>query len=416
MTKIVACGQRSGSVRVPASKSVVHRMLITSALSGKPCEVGTDTVSKDIEATVGCLVGMGASIVKNNGHIDVVKGLREGGECDVCCGESGSTLRFLIPVAAALKKTVRFRMEGLLSKRPHDVLTNELIRHGAVISQDGDILTVGGQLFPGKYEIAGNISSQFISGLLFALPLLDGDSEIIIMGKRESVSYINMTLDALVESGIAIRETETGFFVPGKQKYARSGFAEAERDWSGAAFFLCMGAMSDKGITIADMNMSSRQGDKKVMNILKDFGAQISVSDKSVTVKKGESHPCEIDAGDIPDLVPVLSVLMCAAKGKSIIRNAERLKFKESDRLASTSEMIRALGGSVTVTDDGLIISGTGSLIGGTVDTVNDHRIAMSAATAAGICTVDVKIPDAQCADKSYPGFFDDLESLDMIK
>ena len=412
MTETVGCGQRSGSVRVPASKSVVHRMLICGALSKDPCSVGVDSVSKDISATSECLIGMGAGLSQTEGRIDITSGVTRGGECDVCCGESGSTLRFLIPVAAALGKTVRFRMEGLLSKRPHDVLTNELMKHGAVISQNDDILTVGGQLEPGDYTIAGNISSQFISGLLFALPLLDGDSNIIITGKRESVSYIDMTLDALRDSGIAIKETPEGYFVAGKQTYRRTGFSEAERDWSGAAFFLCMGAMSVKGITLDGMNMSSRQGDMKVMNILKDFGADISVSGSTVTVKRGACRPCDIDAGDIPDLVPVLSVLMCAAQGRSVIRNAQRLRFKESDRLASTSGMIRALGGDVDVTEDGLIINGTGKLGSGTVDAVNDHRIAMSAATAASICSGDVVIPEAQCTDKSYPGFFEDLGKL----
>lgn len=412
MTETVGSGQRSGSVRVPASKSVIHRMLICGALSKEPCSVGVDSVSKDIAATSECLIGMGAGLSKTKGRIDITSGVTRGGECDVCCGESGSTLRFLIPVAAALGKTVRFKMEGLLSKRPHDVLTNELMKHGAVISQDDDILTVGGQLAPGDYTIAGNISSQFISGLLFALPLLDGDSNIIITGKRESVSYIDMTLDALRDSGIVIKETSEGYYVAGNQTYSRKGFSEAERDWSGAAFFLCMGAMSVKGITLDGMNMSSRQGDMKVMNILKDFGADISVSGSYVTVKKGECRPCEIDAGDIPDLVPVLSVLMCAAQGRSVIRNAQRLRFKESDRLASTSGMIRALGGDVDVTGDGLIINGTGKLVSGTVDAVNDHRIAMSAATAASICTGEVVIPGAQCTDKSYPGFFEDLGRL----
>jgi len=414
MTISVGGGQRSGSVKVPASKSVVHRILICAALSGNKVEVGVDTASKDIEATSACLEGMGAKINFAHGRIDVLGGLTAGGECDVCCGESGSTLRFLIPVAAALSKTVRFKMEGLLSKRPHDVLTGELNRHGAHISQNDDVLTVSGQIVPGKYEIPGNISSQFISGLLFALPLLNGDSNIIITGKRESVSYINMTLDALNKSGIVIKETEDGYFVPGNQKYGCSPSCEAERDWSGAAFYLCMGAMSDDGVTLEGMNVSSHQGDMKVMNILREFGADIAIDSigGNITVKKGKCLPCVIDAGDIPDLVPVLSVLMCAAKGKSIIKNAQRLRFKESDRLATTSGMITALGGNVKVTADGLEINGTGCLKGGTVNVANDHRIAMSAATAACICENEVVIPDAQCADKSYPGFFDDLEKL----
>ncbi|MCR5830326.1 MAG: 3-phosphoshikimate 1-carboxyvinyltransferase [Lachnospiraceae bacterium] len=441
MMTTVKSGQRSGSVKVPASKSVVHRMLICSALSNARVTVGAEHISKDIEATVACLAGMGAEIKVTPGRIDILSGLTKGGECFVNCGESGSTLRFLIPVAAALGKTVHFKMEGLLSKRPHDVLTNELMRHGAVILQTGDVLNVSGQIKPGKYEIPGNISSQFISGLLFALPLLNGDSDIIITGKRESVSYINMTLDALEESGVRIEETKDGYFVPGKARFCRSGFCEAERDWSGAAFFMCMGAMSDDGITLENMNVSSHQGDMKVMKILKDFGAEINIvsagsgndikNDKlrmpendseamgakekafaDISVKKGKCLPCEIDASDIPDLVPVLSVLMCAAEGKSVIKNAQRLRLKESDRLETTSGMIRALGGDVRVTEDGLEILGTGSLKGGTVDAANDHRIAMSAATAASICTGEVIIPGSQCADKSYPGFFDDLESL----
>jgi len=424
MTEIVACGQRCGKVRVPASKSVVHRLLICAALSDNPVRIGAESVSKDIEATTACLKGMGADIKMFPGTIELSGKVTKGGECEVCCGESGSTLRFLIPVAAALGKKTRFRMEGLLSRRPHNALTDELKRHGADITQQGDILCVGGQIEPGEYVIQGNISSQFISGLLFALPLLSGDSNIVITGKRESVSYINMTLDALKESGIVIEETPGGYFVPGGQKYQRQGFYEAERDWSGAAFYMCIGALSEGGITLEGMNVSSHQGDMKVMEILKGFGAEIEVraNEKAskgtlsdITVKKGKCLPQVIDARDIPDLVPVLSVLMCGAEGKSVIKNAERLRFKESDRLETTSAMIKALGGNAVITEDGLMIFGDGALNGGTVDAANDHRIAMSAATAASICKGDVVIPGAECSQKSYPGFFEDLNRLTLI-
>ena len=424
-TVTVKGGQRSGSVYVPASKSVVHRLLICAALAEKSCTILAQNISKDIDATISCLNSMGAEITKRDADgqdgsgrksvkITVNKGVTRGGECDAYCGESGSTLRFLIPVTCALGKTVRFHMEGKLPERPHSVLTDELKKHGAKISQNDSVLSVGGAISAGTFTIEGNVSSQFISGLLFALPLLNGDSKIVITGKRESESYIGMTLDAVMTAGIAIKTEEDGFFVGGGQKYEVSGSAEAERDWSGAAFFLCMGAMSEKGITVCGMNPDSHQGDKKMIDLIKEFGGDVKIVGTDITVKKGVCKPLDVDASDIPDLVPVLSVLLCAAQGKSVIRNAQRLRFKESDRLVSTSEMIRALGGEVNVTDDGLEIFGTGSLAGGTVDTAGDHRIAMSAATAAGICTGDVVIPGAGCADKSYPGFFEDLCDLDI--
>ncbi len=424
-TITVKCGPVSGSVSVPASKSVVHRLLICAALAEMPCTVSAQNISKDIDATISCLNSMGAEIVKScsdekiesmNGSVQVCitvnKGVTRGGECDAYCGESGSTLRFLIPVACALGKDVRFHMEGKLPERPHSVLTDELRKHGATVSQKGSILEIGGMLSAGTFRIAGNVSSQFISGLLFALPLLDGDSKIVITGKRESESYIGMTLDAVISSGIEVRTTSDGFLVGGGQSYAVKEFCEAERDWSGAAFLFCMGAMSEKGITVCGMNSASHQGDRKIIDLIKEFGCEVIYNGSDITVKKGKCRPLDVDASDIPDLVPVLSILFCAAKGRSVIRNAQRLRFKESDRLASTSAMIRSLGGEAEVTEDGLVIYGTGSLVGGKVDTFNDHRIAMSAATAAGICRSDVIIPGASCADKSYPGFFNVLNNL----
>jgi len=413
MIRKIGPGPATGEVTVPASKSVVHRLLICAALSQKETTVFVGATSKDIDATVSCLTALGAVFdLSESGVIRIIKGVTYGGKCVMNCGESGSTLRFLVPVAAALGKECEIKMEGLLPKRPHDILLDAVRQKGVVAVQKDDRIFLSGKLSNGIFVIPGNISSQYISGLLFATPLLDGDSTIKVTGRRESVSYISMTEDALKESGISFDNTEEGYTVKGNQSYGLCGNVKAEKDWSSAAFFLCMGAMSETGVTLRDMNLNSRQGDKKILQILKESGADVQITGSDITVKKGTPRPMNIDAQDIPDLVPVLCAYACSIEGETVIYNAQRLRLKESDRIATTCEMIRALGGKITETPDGMIVSGTGSLSGGKTDSHNDHRIAMSAATASSVCTGPVTILDAGCVAKSYPDFYRDLADV----
>lgn len=414
MNYTVKPGEVSGRTTVPASKSVAHRQLICSALSSEGGRLRCDGISKDIAATIRCLEAMGAVIENDTAGCISVKGIKrtECGEAALYCGESGSTLRFLMPVAGALGMSVVFHMEGLLPKRPHSALIEVLSQNGMQIRQEDDRMYCSGRLISGDYRIPGNISSQFISGLLFALPLLEGDSTITVLGESMSESYIGITLAALKEHGICTDYRNGVYYVPGKQKYAAVSETEVERDWSSAAFLLCMGALSRDGVTLTDMNMSSVQGDRKILDILRGFGAEVVCGGSSVTVRRGETVPQCIDARDIPDLVPTIAALACGINGTTTITGAERLRYKESDRLLTTSNMLNALGGTVQVNDDGLTVFGTGHLAGGSVDSARDHRIAMSAAVAACICSSDVIIGNADCVDKSFPGFYGVLETL----
>ena len=353
------------------------------------------------------------------------------------CGESGSTLRFLIPVCGALGADAVFHMEGRLSERPIDELEKACSAHGMTFERSGNELHVSGQLTAGTYSVDGRISSQFITGLLFALPMLDGSSVLNITGGLESSAYIRMTEDALVKSGIRFTKTgnclsengstftengssfsRTGnnYRIEGNQTYSAPGTIDVECDWSGAAFPLCMGAFSKNGITVRGLNTGSVQGDMKILELISVFGAEVTVNGSAVTVRRKELHGTDIDAAEIPDLIPVVCVVAAVSEGETRITGAARLRLKESDRIKSTASMINALGGEAYETEDGLIIKGKQSLSGGLVDSFGDHRIAMSAAAAAAVCDHDVTITAPECTDKSFPGFFERFSELEAEK
>jgi 3-phosphoshikimate 1-carboxyvinyltransferase len=316
------------------------------------------------------------------------------------CGESGSTFRFLLPVVGALGRKASFILEGRLPERPLSPLYEELVRHGCKLSPQGaNPFTIEGQLTPGSYTLDGGVSSQFISGLLFALPLLGGDSTISLTGKAESLPYIEMTLDTLKTFQINIGYDGKAFTIPGRQKYISPGTVQVEGDWSNAAFWLCAGAVSGNTVTVTGLDPHSKQGDRAVAEILGRFGKDL--------------HGIEIDAANIPDLVPILSVVAAAAKGPTRIYNAGRLRDKESDRLAAIRDVLGKLGADIRETEDGLVINGGKPLTGGTVSSWGDHRIAMSAAIAAVLCAGPVIIQGAEAADKSYPTFFDERRRLE---
>ncbi len=398
-----------GSVRIPASKSQAHRLLICAALGQERVTLRCDGFSNDILATAQCLRSLGAQAEMESDSLIRLTPGRSDAPCILPCGESGSTLRFLLPVAAALGANATFHMDGRLPQRPLHPLDGELTRHGVTLTRDGDTLTVSGRLLPGDYTLPGNVSSQYISGLLMALPLLSGDSTLTVTGKVESAAYIAMTEDALRLSGVTFHKDGWVYRIPGGQNFALPGNLAVEGDWSNAAFFLCAGALSQQGVTVTGLNTASSQGDRAIVDILRQFGACVIETERAVTVTAGTLRGITIDAAAIPDLIPVLSVVAAAADGETHIVNAARLRLKESDRLATTAAMLRALGGSVEELPDGLIIRGT-PLSGGTVDSANDHRIAMSAAVAASLCAVTVE--GSECVNKSYPRFWEDYAAL----
>ena len=418
MNTVLKPGRRSGEVRIPSSKSQMHRLLICAALGKDPVEISFDGLSKDIEATARCLRAMGADIKTScsedgRGTMRVAPvSRRPFGMLNLECGESGSTLRFLMPVLGALGGEGVFARRGRLPERPLDPFDELLRAHGIKISEAGELLYCGGQLKSGSYEPPGNISSQYISGLLMSLPFIDGDSTLTVTGNLESSAYITMTEDVLRMSGVTFEKKGNSYVIPGGQTASLPAKTAAEGDYSNAAFFLCMGALSEEGVTVHGLRPDSSQGDRAVLDILRRFGADVTEHDDAVTVRKASLHGIEIDASPIPDLIPTLAVLAASAEGETRVVNAARLRIKESDRLESTAGIIRSLGGEVEVLEDGLVIPGGQKLSGGTVDSAGDHRIAMASAVAACYANGPVEVLGSECVSKSYPRFWEDFGTL----
>lgn len=387
-------------IKVIASKSQAHRALICSFLAriqqGVESHVLFDETSKDIMATEACL-----------------KDMKRQTYCTLHCNESGSTLRFLLPVVGALGLYGEFLPMGRLAERPLSPLYEELKRHGMNMSNQGDVpFKFSGQLTSGEYTIAGNVSSQFVSGLLLALPLLKGDSSIKIIGELESVDYVNMTLSMLKKFNIKISFEENRFFIKGGQVFQGPRELEVEGDWSNGGFLMCAGSLLDEGVSLTNLDVASLQGDKKIVDILKKIGAEINISYNSILVKRKELNGIIIDAKDIPDLVPALAVVAAVSKGKTEIINAGRLRIKESDRLMAVATTLNILGARVKELENGLIIQGVPRLRGGIVDSFGDHRIAMMEAIASIVSDEKVVIENSKSVEKSYPAFYKDIRSL----
>ena len=413
MNKTILPGARTGEVHIPASKSQAHRMLLCAAMGEKEVTLRCRGLSKDILATVACLKALGASVDAEGEvlHLRPVSAPPPG-LCLLPCGESGSTLRFLLPLVGALGASAVFEREGRLPERPIEPLGRELCRNGMDIRSDGARLSCSGQLRPGAFSLPGNISSQYISALLMTLPLLEGESTLHIEGALESAAYVAMTEEVLRLGGVRTEKTGYGYRIPGGQRCRFAPELSVEGDYSNAAFFLCAGALSERGIRVTGLDPQSRQGDRAIVPLLEEMGAQVASDGSSVTVKRAALHGITIDASPIPDLIPVLSVVAAAASGETRVIHAQRLRLKESDRLHSTTQMLRALGAEAEELPDGLVIRGGRTLAGGTVDACGDHRIAMSAAVAGGICRGAVTICGSECVQKSYPDFWTDFQQL----
>ena len=406
MNIVIEPSPLKGEITAIPSKSVAHRMLICAALADGPTTLRIPKTSDDIDATADCLRALGAAITVNNEDY-IVEPIAQIENIPLLdCGESGSTLRFLLPVAAAAADRCRFDGHGRLPERPLSDLTDAMKEHG--VSFDGEKLpfTIGGRLRGGIYRLPGNVSSQYITGLLLALPLCEEDSVIELTTALESASYIDITLSVLKTFGITVHCERNRYIIPGKQVFRSPGTLPVEGDWSNAAFFLTAAALNND-IAMTGLNPNSAQGDRKIIALLEQLGAVTQKDNGRLTLRSDELKGCTIDIQDTPDLLPVLSVAAAFAQGKTTFINAARLRLKESDRLASSAAMIENLGGRAEVGEDELTVYGTG-LIGGTVESCNDHRIAMSAAVAATRCSKPVTILNAEAVKKSYPGFYND--------
>ncbi len=414
MNITITPGALSGSLRVPSSKSMTHRELIAAALADGESVVHSVTPSQDIEATVRILSLMGAKFISEEAEggltFHVSGGLsKQDSLLEADAGESGSTLRFSIPLGLISGNEVRYEGHGKLPARPltpyYGIFDEKQISYD---NDKGLPLTVKGHLKGGVYELPGDVSSQFFTGLLFALPLAQEDSTLRSTTTLESKSYVDMTLDTLARHGITIHEkTPELYEIPGGQSY-RNGIFSVEGDYSQAAFWLVAGIVGGE-ISLTGLSATSKQGDKAILAILQEMGGHISEEGGTITAKKSDTHGTVIDAEDCPDLVPVLAALASVSRGRTEIIHAARVRLKECDRLHAMAVELTKLGARIEEKPDGLVIDGVENLTGGTVSSWNDHRIAMALAAISPKCTGALTIEGAESVRKSYPGFWEDF-------
>ncbi len=400
-----------GRVNAIASKSELHRALIAASLCDEPTELCFCGISEDISATVSCLSALGAEIQRTPlGY--TVRRAEPPARATVDAGESGSTLRFLIPVAAAMGVDTTFLGRGRLGERPLAPLTEELKAHGVEVIGEGLPLRIRGTLGAGRYELAGNISSQFVTGLLLALPLLDGEATVALTTPLESAAYVDVTCSVLSAFGVSVRTAGGEYRLAPDAGYRSPGRYTVEGDWSNAAFHLVSGAIGGE-VSVAGLSEASLQADRAVLDALRLAGASPRFENGVLRVVRPERLSAfDFDVSGCPDLFPILCVLASACEGESHLFGGARLRHKESDRISSTHAMLRALGASVWATEDGMTVRGGKRLSGGVIDGAGDHRIVMAAAVARALCDGETVICGADAVSKSYPAFFDDFASL----
>ena len=402
-----------GIVSVPPSKSVAHRAIIAASLSGGECTIENVAVSKDIEATIECMRALGAKCSVNTKSMTVSvtkkKTYKVKNMITLDCGESGSTLRFLMPIALGKDVPVKFVGHGRLMQRPQTPYLNIFREKGIKYELGTDYIIIDGSLKSGSYGLPGNVSSQFITGLLFALPIIDGDSEIIVSGELESKGYVDLTIDMLSKFGIEIENYKYKLFkIKGGQKYKGCSELKIEADYSQAAFFLVADAIGCN-VECLNLNPNSLQGDREILDIIKNTGARIVKGPNGgiMAKKTAVMHGITVDAKNIPDLVPIVAVLCSFCSGESRIINAGRLRHKESDRLRSTATELGRLGVDIVEERDGLKIIGRDLVEGNVCSSWNDHRIAMALSIAACRAEGCIEITGAEKAvTKSYPDFY----------
>ncbi|MBE6052898.1 MAG: 3-phosphoshikimate 1-carboxyvinyltransferase [Clostridium sartagoforme] len=407
-----------GIVKVPPSKSMAHRAIICAALGSGVSTIENIDYSDDIIATINGIISLGASIEKEKDKITITGVFNEGNKRNavriIDCNESGSTLRFLIPISLLFDGITKFIGKGNLGKRPldtyYDIFKEQGIRFNTL--DNGLNLMVKGTLKSGEFILPGNISSQFITGLLFTLPLLEGDSKIILSTELESKGYIDLTLSCMKDFGISIENNNyKEFIIKGNQGYISRNY-RVEGDYSQGAFYLCADALGSE-VEVKDLRQDSLQGDKEVIDILERMGVEFSSEGNLKGYLERELVSTIIDGSQCPDVIPVLSLVAALSKGRTEIINAGRLRIKECDRLKAVATELNKLGAKIEEKEEGLVIHGVQELEGGVeVWSWKDHRIAMTLAIAATKCKKPIIIKDYDCVAKSYPGFFNDFKML----
>ena len=406
MNKTVTPGDLHGELRVLPSKSASHRAVMMAALARGKTLLEPMQLSKDIGATLACAQALGLT---RGAAVAAGETERE-----LDCGESGSTLRFFIPLALDGRGPVRLIGHGRLMQRPLTVYQNLFAPLGVVWRQAGDTLTVEGELKSGRFELPGDVSSQFITGLLLALPRLEGDSEIVVTTPLESRAYVELTRRVQRDFGVtsAWRDGGQTLLVRGGQEAVSPGTLHIEGDWSHAAFYLVAGAIGRGEIRLTGLDPQSAQGDRAVVEILRDMGADIRWEGDALVSRASRLHGLRVDCAQIPDLVPILAVAMAAAEGESRITGAARLRIKESDRLSAMAAALTAAGADAAELPDGLVIRGGKPLHAAQIEGCNDHRIVMAMAIASALSDGEWTITDAEATAKSAPAFWQEFERL----
>jgi len=399
-----------GAVHIPPSKSIGHRAIICAALAAGESVIENVVLSDDIQKTISCLISLGVDMSLKEQTLTVRGGIQSpSAALQLDCGESGSTLRFLMALAAAIAGEYSFTGQGRLLNRPLGPYLDALSANGVTVTMREEKLLLRGRLTAGTFQLPGDVSSQYITGLLLALPLLSGDSEIIVTTELQSCAYVDLTLAVQRDFGVIIEnEAYKRFKIKGEQSYHPCNY-EVEGDFSAAAMFLVAGALGCD-VECLGLNSNSLQGDRAILDIIGKCGGQITRgSHGGLKATCAGIKALDIDAGDIPDLVPPLAALLCRADGPSRIYNAGRLRLKESDRLTALATGLSSLGADITAGEDELLIKGVSALHGGEVSSHNDHRIAMALALAAISSTGSVTIHGASSVSKSYPDFWQDF-------
>ena len=408
-----------GKMKSIPSKSLLHRAIILSGIAKDRETIleQVNTISEDIEATLTCMEKLGAKTKVEGDSIRITSlGNIEKSKVELHCGESGTTLRLLLPLVSIFSKEATVDCFEGLRKRPIKELIETLEESGLYFKEKGFPIKISGNINSDFFRISGDISSQYVSGLLLLSSLLDQKSSIYLTTKLKSRAYVNITIKVLRDFGIIVNELQEGVFeiYGGRDKILPPKEYQIEGDWSNAAFFLVGGCLGDS-IKMSGLNLESSQGDKKLVEILKKAGAVLTCSNGCISSNRSHLSSFELDFSETPDLFPILSVVASLSKGQSILKGGERLKFKERNRIESTFQMLKSLGADVKKREDGLIIQGKEILDGGIVNSFNDHRIVMSATMASIKCKEPVSIVNAGAVKKSYPNFFADFKKVGGI-
>ena len=400
-----------GTVNVPSSKSLTHRAILCASLARGKSTISNIVFSEDINATLSAIEQLGAKVERSASSV-TIKGVKsiKAPNSPVDCNESGSTLRFLIPLLSLSGKKVTLTGKQSLLQRPQSVYEELFKEDDIFFSHTQDEIVVNGSVKARRYYIDGTISSQFFTGLMLALPLLKDDSYIYIKGGLESKGYIDLTMDILEQYGVVIDEIENGYFIEGNQSYKPFDYT-VEGDYSQAAFFL-VGGILNGTVTLTNLSHESLQGDREIIEIIKRMKGKLIYTENGFIAKQSDTYGTKIDVSNCPDLGPIVALLGALSKGTTTIQGTSRLRIKESDRIESTVKTLKALGATIKTVKDDIVIYGKSQLDGGTVDSFNDHRIAMMASIASTVCENPVTITQASAINKSYPHFYKDLRSL----